>query len=672
MSSPPLSARPAHRIRLRCPVPPSATGDVDLSGLTIARAEVPLLHLLDGSGDLDTIVQRAGALTPRQGPLDVLALLVRLQESGLLDGWHRMPLTSRLRAEARLPTLALPLHLGRFLPRALPALLLALSTAALFLVLLWAFGRHALQALWTPFDSSQPTWWVLGRLWLAAAGLVSLRSLARGLVLARAGHTASEVWLRAQRGLLWIGLGERLSTAVTRADRLRLAWAGLATCAGVAALASGTWLFTHAEWARQIGGVALWALLYDTAPYLLDTDGEEAVSLAARVPSLRRRARAWLMRRALRNLLDQKAITPVERAYLWVATAWLAHGLLVLALLETWLLPAAIALALRSAAQRDGLGGLVPALLVVGLLLVLLGTLAFVAVQLLRQLRPTRGSEPPSSVAALDADEVADFAEAAVGIPFLARLGQDALRSLAAVVQRAQYAPGALILRQGEPGERFCFVAAGRVAVEVEEESGLRRRAASLGAGDFFGEAALVQAVPRSASVRATAATTLYTLTRDQFLLAAHSAGADSDEIAAQIRNAAYLRSHPLFDGLPSTALRRLLERVEVVPCPSARTIIRQGESGDTLYVIREGRCWVSREGSEARTAMEPGSWFGELALLHHTPRSATVVADPGTVLIGVPREAAEEVMLQDVGTAFQLADVAAERLTAFEMEVLA
>ena len=325
MDSSPQGPLPIQRIRLRCALPAAATGDLDLSGLLIPSGEVPLLRLLDGSGDLAAIVQRAGALTPRHGPLDVLALLVRLQESGLLEGWHRVPLTSRLRAEARLPALAIPLYLGRYLPRALPGLMVLLSAAALLGVLLWAWSRHALPALWTPFDSSQPTWWVLGRLWLAAAGLVSLRSLARGLVLARAGHTASEVWLRAQRGLLWIGLRERLSTAVTRAERLRLAWAGLGTCACIAALGGGVWLSTHAEWARQIAGVALWALLYDSAPYLLDTDGEELVSLAARVPSLRRRARAWLMRRALRNLLDQKHITPVERAYLWVATVWLVQ-----------------------------------------------------------------------------------------------------------------------------------------------------------------------------------------------------------------------------------------------------------------------------------------------------------------------------------------------------------
>jgi CRP-like cAMP-binding protein len=80
-------------------------------------------------------------------------------------------------------------------------------------------------------------------------------------------------------------------------------------------------------------------------------------------------------------------------------------------------------------------------------------------------------------------------------------------------------APGEVVVRAGESGDRFYVVADG----ELEITNGVQRKAA---AGDFFGEIALLRDVPRTATVRATAPSHLYALDRDDFLAAVtgHSA----------------------------------------------------------------------------------------------------------------------------------------------------
>jgi CRP-like cAMP-binding protein len=59
------------------------------------------------------------------------------------------------------------------------------------------------------------------------------------------------------------------------------------------------------------------------------------------------------------------------------------------------------------------------------------------------------------------------------------------------------------VVREGEPGDRFFALRSGAVVVEHELPSGLTREVARLGAGDCFGETALLDRVPRTASVRA-------------------------------------------------------------------------------------------------------------------------------------------------------------------------
>ncbi len=95
-------------------------------------------------------------------------------------------------------------------------------------------------------------------------------------------------------------------------------------------------------------------------------------------------------------------------------------------------------------------------------------------------------------------------------VEFLAPLPEQSLehlaRSLVEVVQPA----GAVVIREGEPGDRFYLIGVGEVEI-----SGKR-----FGPGEGFGEIALLQDVPRTATVTAVTDVTLYALERDEFIAA--------------------------------------------------------------------------------------------------------------------------------------------------------
>lgn len=70
----------------------------------------------------------------------------------------------------------------------------------------------------------------------------------------------------------------------------------------------------------------------------------------------------------------------------------------------------------------------------------------------------------------------------------------------------------------------------------------------------------------------------------------------------------------------------------------AGEVIIEEGQSDDTIYVIRSGEAQVIHNGEVLATLGE-GELFGEMALIDNLPRSATVVALTDTVVVPVNRD---------------------------------
>jgi MFS family permease len=105
------------------------------------------------------------------------------------------------------------------------------------------------------------------------------------------------------------------------------------------------------------------------------------------------------------------------------------------------------------------------------------------------------------------------------GVPMFAPLSIAAKEHMAGRLIRVPVSAGEVVIRAGDPGDRFYIVSDG----ELEVTNGVQ---ATAGPGDFFGEVALIRDVPRTATVRAKARSLLYALERDDFLAAVtgHSA----------------------------------------------------------------------------------------------------------------------------------------------------
>jgi CRP-like cAMP-binding protein len=109
----------------------------------------------------------------------------------------------------------------------------------------------------------------------------------------------------------------------------------------------------------------------------------------------------------------------------------------------------------------------------------------------------------------------------------------------------------------------------------------------------------------------------------------------------------ARLANVPLFRACSKQDLRHIARLADYDTCHAGEALVREGQRGNELYVIVNGEADVRRDGHSVAT-LKAGDYFGELAVLHPAPRTATVTAKTDMdVLIVTARELA--ILLSDV-----------------------
>ncbi|MBI5531232.1 MAG: cyclic nucleotide-binding domain-containing protein [Deltaproteobacteria bacterium] len=114
-----------------------------------------------------------------------------------------------------------------------------------------------------------------------------------------------------------------------------------------------------------------------------------------------------------------------------------------------------------------------------------------------------------------------------------------------------------------------------------------------------------------------------------------------------------------VFAGLTPDALD-LIANVATEELHSGGTVIfHQGEPGEKLYLILEGRVRISRTvpgvGEEALAILNAGDVFGEMALLDEAPRSADARVHERCKLLSIPRNGFEDLLFMHKDLAYEV-----------------
>src|ERR671933_1528380 len=132
---------------------------------------------------------------------------------------------------------------------------------------------------------------------------------------------------------------------------------------------------------------------------------------------------------------------------------------------------------------------------------------------------------------------------------------------------------------------------------------------------------------------------------------------------------AALLARVPLFADLTERDLEQLAQVAVPRSYESGEAVFREGDSGDTCYVIREGAVRVTRRHSDGRVItlaeLRPGDIFGELAMFGGETRSASVEALEPTRALAILAGDLRRLLIEPPELAVRMLEGLADRLRA-------
>ncbi|MDD9946871.1 MAG: cyclic nucleotide-binding domain-containing protein [Myxococcales bacterium] len=114
-----------------------------------------------------------------------------------------------------------------------------------------------------------------------------------------------------------------------------------------------------------------------------------------------------------------------------------------------------------------------------------------------------------------------------------------------------------------------------------------------------------------------------------------------------------------LFKGLSSDSLDKIAAISGEVAHKRGALVFREGDLGDQLYLILEGKIRISRQlpgmGEEALAVLGPGEAFGEMSLIDDVPRSADAHVHESCRLLTITREAFEDLLFLHKELAYEI-----------------
>jgi len=268
-----------------------------------------------------------------------------------------------------------------------------------------------------------------------------------------------------------------------------------------------------------------------------------------------------------------------------------------------------------------------------------------------------------TSFKALKMPETSLLSEKIRQSPVFSTLSDESIKGLIQRAKLKQYSPGSTIILQGTKGHEIYILLKGQVKIQAKEDSGLVQELATMGPGAVFGERAIYQSTPRTADVIAIEECEIFEFNAEDFLAihAIEELISDTQKVLDSIHVSQFLSTHPLFSQLPSDTLQIFYSQGNVEHHIAGDVLFEQGSLGKDFYVIINGEVGVEKDGVPT-ASLSSGDFFGEIALLHTSARTATIRVLQNSCLLKITQEAFWKLLLSHVSLALYFENLADQR----------
>ncbi|MGB9735451.1 MAG: cyclic nucleotide-binding domain-containing protein [bacterium] len=236
--------------------------------------------------------------------------------------------------------------------------------------------------------------------------------------------------------------------------------------------------------------------------------------------------------------------------------------------------------------------------------------------------------------------------------PIFSEIDEQELKEILRIAKHLTFPEQTTIIREESSGDSIYFILSGIVSVQKKDKNKNEVILDTLSDGDFFGEFGFFTGGKRQATVISTSKVELYEFKKQ-----------DMEELAQRYPNISkvlidFYKKRVLdnivamtrvFSGLNYTERLDIISRFELMVVNAGSIIVKEGEPGDAMYIVKDGLLEVStvgRNGKEIVLAqLSEGDVFGEVALVTGRERTATVKALKQTRLMKLKKQDFQEII---------------------------
>jgi ABC-type lipoprotein export system ATPase subunit/CRP-like cAMP-binding protein len=218
----------------------------------------------------------------------------------------------------------------------------------------------------------------------------------------------------------------------------------------------------------------------------------------------------------------------------------------------------------------------------------------------------------------------------------LSTLTPDQLVEISRNIKPQVFQPESAIIRQGEKGDKFYILLSGKADVYINTPGGSEVQVNQLKPGQYFGEMALLGGGVRAATVKASheGPVSAVALNEQAFNSLINDSRSLREELMSLVEWRNRYHQLQIVSSLDENALSSILKETKPVIYEEGQDIIKQGEVGDTFYLMLDGQVDILVKGEHGIEVLvnqlSRGSYFGEMALMGNKRRNATVRVSKG------------------------------------------
>lgn len=239
-------------------------------------------------------------------------------------------------------------------------------------------------------------------------------------------------------------------------------------------------------------------------------------------------------------------------------------------------------------------------------------------------------------------------------VPLFSDFNEEEFLAVIRKVRSHDFAPGDYVFHEGDGGDSIFIIAEGAVKVIGRAKDAGEVALATLAEGAIFGEFGFFSNAKRTTDIKAVDSSTILELTK-----------ADLDELITRHKRIEevlfkfykervvdrLMGLSDIFRPIAKPDRAEILSRLQLTRFLKGSVIVREGEKGDTMYLIKTGAVsvWTTDKGGKAHnlTELREGDFFGEIALATSRPRVACVTAIENTELVAFSRPLIKDILLK-------------------------